>query len=266
VRKIKSTVTDLDTLNKQEYRQELEKGIRYTIDAVRFEDHVLIRLVTSFKKIELTIAMPDSTRFAYIALTGSNTEISSIKIQRSKDSISEHYITRIAEKISYINVPQGDIPNVQIDGWRKAATMGIPVHDGMKITFHTMSLPTARLIWHCPFIDLFYSDDRKIEGVNYREFALIRLDGESWETDDKADNKMMYSLTPEFKGWDNWKERNKQGLECTVTFEKNGDTIIVTGELGGVVIRSTTTINDDVNIVYAALTGDQCALTNIRIQ
>ena len=59
---------------------------------------------------------------------------------------------------------------------------------------------------------------------------------------------------------------SSKGLECTVTFEKDGDTIIVTGELGGVVTRSTTTINDDVNIVYAALTGDQCALTHIRIQ
>ena len=266
VRKIKSTVTELDTITPQEYRQDMEKGIRYTIDAVRFEDHVLIRLMTWFKKIELTIAMPDSTRFAYIALTGSNTVMSAIQINRTDTDISADYITRIAEKISYINVPQGDIPNVQIDGWRKAATSGIPVHDGMKITFHTMSLSTARLIWHCPFIDLFYSDDRKIEGENYREFALIRLDGESWETDEKAENKMRYSLTDEFKGWDDWKERNKQGLECTVTFEQNGDTIIVTGELGGVVTRSTTTIHDDVNIVYAALTGDQCALTNIRIQ
>ena len=266
VRKIKSTVTELDTITPQEYRQDMEKGIRYTIDAVRFEDHVLIRLVTWFRKIELTIAMPDSTRFAYIALTGSNTVMSAIQINRTDTDISADYITRIAEKISYINVPQGDIPNVQIDGWRKAATSGIPVHDGMKITFHTMSLPTARLIWHCPFIDLFYSDDRKIEGENYREFALIRLDGESWEADEKAENKMRYSLTDEFKGWDDWKERNKQGLECTVTFEKDGDTIIVTGELGGVVTRSTTTIHDDVNIVYAALTGDQCALTNIRIQ
>ena len=266
VRKIKTDITELAEISAHDYHSELERGIRYTVDAVRYEDHVLIRLVTWFRKIELTIAMPDSTRFAYIALTGSNTVMSSVQINRSEETISADYITRIAEKISYINVPQGDIPNVQIDGWRKAATGGIPVRDGMKITFHTMSLPTARLIWHCPFVDLFYSDNKQIGGENYREFALIRLDGESWEADEKAENKMRYSLTPEFDGWDDWKERNKQGLDCIVTFEKNGDTIIVTGELGGVVTRSTTTINDDVDVVYAALTGDQCALTNIRIQ
>ena len=240
--------------------------IDFDIEATRYKDHALLRLSNRFRFHEIIIALPDSTRFCYLSLTGKNCTIEGVEVSKTGETIGDGSIPRIAEEISYIDSPAGDIPNVQIDGWRKAATMGIPVHDGMKITFHTMSLPTARLIWHCPFIDLFYSDDRKIEGVNYREFALIRLDGESWETDDKADNKMMYSLTPEFKGWDNWKERNKQGLECTVTFEKNGDTIIVTGELGGVVIRSTTTINDDVNIVYAALTGDQCALTNIRIQ
>ncbi len=265
VRKIKCTVTELDPLTPKEYRQELEAGIRYTVDAVRYEDHVLIRIVTMFKKIELVIAMPDSTRFSYIALTGCNCVISGIKINRSEKNISEDYIVRIAEKISYINVPQGDIPNVQIDGWRKAATVGIPVRDGLRITFHTMSLPTARLIWHCPFIDLFYSDDKMIGGVNYREFALVRLDGESWETDEKADNIMMYSLTGEFKDWEDWKARNKQGLECTVSFEVKDNTIIVSGELGGINTRSTTTINDDVSVVYAALTGDQCALTNIRI-
>jgi len=265
VRKIKTDVTELEPISRKDYENELERGIRYTVEAVRFEDHVLIRIVTLFKKIELTIAMPDSTRFSYIALTGSNSVISAIRADRSDRNITADYIPRIAEKISYINVPQGDIPNVQIDGWRKASTLGIPVRDGMKITFHTMSLPTATLIWHCPFVDLFYSDDKAIEGKNYREFALIRLDGESWETDKKADNTMMYSLTGDFNGWDDWKARNKQGLDCTITFEKKDKTIIVTGELGGVVTRSTTTINDDVSTVYAALTGDQCALTNIRI-
>jgi len=33
----------------------------------------------------------------------------------------------------------------------------------------------------------------------------------------------------------------------------------------GVVLNSTTTILDDIKDVYIALTGDQCAITNIRI-
>ncbi len=32
-----------------------------------------------------------------------------------------------------------------------AVPAGIPVRDGMQITFHAFGLPTARLVWHCPF-------------------------------------------------------------------------------------------------------------------
>ena len=72
----------------------------------------------------------------------------------------EDSIPRIAEEVSYIrNCPQGDVPNVQIDGWRTQSTKGVPITDGMKITFHTQSLPTARLVWHCPFVSIFTSEN-----------------------------------------------------------------------------------------------------------
>ena len=61
-------------------------------------------------------------------------------INKTDEEISEGFIPRIAEEISYINVPAGDIPNVQVDGWRAASSQGIKVTDGMKISFHTMSL------------------------------------------------------------------------------------------------------------------------------
>ena len=81
-------------------------------------------------------------------------------------------IPRIAEEISYIKGPSGDLPNVQIDGYRIDSTPGIPVRDGMKICFHTMSLPTARLIWHTAYIVLFYSPDRIPEGDEYKPLKL----------------------------------------------------------------------------------------------
>ena len=100
-----------------------------------------------------------------------------------------------------------------------------------------MSLPTATLIWHCPFLTIFYSSDKKVFGKNYREFSLIRIDGEYWESDEAARNEMLVDQSKEFKGWEDWKERNKN--------------VII--------------IMDDTQDVYAALTGDQVALTDIRI-
>lgn len=41
--------------------------------------------------------------------------------------------------------------------------------------------------------------------------------------------------------------------------------IIMRTENLGIAIHSVTTILDDVQDVYVALTGDQCAITNIRV-
>ena len=135
----------------------------------------------------------------------------------------------------------------------------------MKITFHTMSLPTARLIWHTAYIDLFYSKDRKPSGEDYREYALIRLDGENWEAEGIADNKLIVNMGDDFKGWDAWKDANKEGFDCTVSFRRDDNKIITTTENFGIGLTVTTTVLDNPFDVYVSLTGDQCALTNIRV-
>jgi hypothetical protein len=153
-----------------------------------------------------------------------------------------------------------------MDGYRTDSTEGIPVRDGMKITFHTMSLPTARLIWHTAYIDLFYSKDRKPSGEDYREYALIRLDGENWEAEGIADNKLIVNMGDDFKGWDVWKDANKEGFDCTVSFRRDDNKIVTTTENLGIGLNVSTTILDNPFEVYVSLTGDQCALTNIRIE
>jgi hypothetical protein len=50
-----------------------------------------------------------------------------------------------------------------------------------------------------------------------------------------------------------------------VTFERKDNKIVIRTENLGIAINSVTTLLDDVNEVYVALTGDQCAITNIRV-
>ena len=87
----------------------------------------------------------------------------------------------------------------------------------MKLTFHTQSLPTARLVWHCPFISLYTSEDGNVDGAGYREFLLLRLDGENWDSDAHVENVVYIDHTRNFQGWNAWKETNKQGMDCTVS-------------------------------------------------
>ncbi len=237
----------------------------YEMEAVKFKDHVMIRIDNGSKLLRLIVALPDSTRYAYISLTGVKCRLFDVNIEQSEESVNEKYIPRIAEEISYIMGPAGDIPNVQIDGYRTDATEGIPVRDGMKITFHTMSLPTARLVWHCAFVDLFYASDRKPNGEDFKEYALIRLDGEGWEADGTAENVTIVNKDDDFIDWEAWKQYNKKGYDCTVYFERDGNKITTMTENMGISIKIITTVLDEAEDVYVALTGDQCAITNIRI-
>ena len=238
----------------------------YEVEAVRFKDHALLRISDGEKTMQHIVALPDSSRFVYISLTGEHCLISNIRVDREEDCIGEDYIPRIAEEISFIRgCPQGDLPNIQIDGWRTGATDGVPVEDGLRLAFHTQSLPTARLVWHCPFVSVFTSADGTVGGEGYHEYLLLRLDGETWESDEYAENEVNITHTGEFPGWNAWKDWNKQGLDCVVTVRRDGSRITLTTENLGISLTSVTTIRQEVGALYLSLTGDQCALTDIHI-
>jgi len=241
----------------------------YEIEAVKCRDHVLIRIDDGRKTMEVTVALPDSSRYAYIALTGKNCFISDIHMDKATDTVPDDYIPRIAEEITYLDGPEGEIPNVQVDSVRSASTQGVPVTNGMKILFHTMSLPTARLIWHCPYVVLFRSADGKVNGPGYREYAAIRLDGENWDREDNAPTRITVEREAGFTGWDDWKKGNKEGLDCSVTFAQEGNRLTVSTSNLGLSVKGVILLpgnaEDGKGPVYAALTGDQVALTDIRI-
>ena len=66
---------------------------------------------------------------------------------------------------------------------------------------------------HC-----IYSDDGKVNGENYRKYALIKLNGEIDEKDSSAHSQFYMKRTEDFKGWDAWKEENKKGRK-KISFE-----------------------------------------------
>lgn len=264
-RKMETEITVKETADFDFWSEE-KHGTEYTVQAVKVKDHMRFKIDSPDQTVEVIVALPDSARFTYIALTGEHCTISNVKITKAEEKTGPDVIRRIAEEISYINVPAGDIPNVQVDGWRAASSKGIPVKDNMKITFHSMSLPTARLVWHCPYISLYYSDNGEVDGPHFREYVLVRLDGENWDSDELTQNKIVVNRNDDFDGWETWKEQNKQGMDCTILIRKKGNVVIVTTENGGINIKSTSTIREEAPVVYAALTGDQCAITNIRVQ
>lgn len=238
----------------------------YVIEASKYRDHVRIKTRGNGTESDTIVALTDSTRFAYMAVTGEHSLITVMDISKKEEKTLEEDIPRIAKEVSYINRLEGDLPNIQIDGYRTAATMGVPVHDGMQLIFHTMSLPSAWTMWHCPLIVLFYSRDKMVYGEGYREYALISLDGEKRDAEGPAENEFFIERSEDFTGWDLWKEINKKGYESTVTLRRRGRTVTVLTENLGIKVKNITMVNDDPPEIYVALTGDLCALTDIRIR
>ncbi len=237
----------------------------YKIEAVKIDDHALIRIISRKQTIEDIIALPDSTRFVYIGLTGDHCKLSHVRIDKAEEASPADYIPRIAEKVSFIDGPEGDMPNVQIDGYRTASSHGVEIRDGLQIAFHAKNLPTARLVWHCPFVDIFCSDDGVVNGPSYRDLAFLRFDGEAWECDPNCTMKMNVYKLDTFDGWNTWKQRNQEGFDALVTFKVQDNKITVLTENGGIAISNTVILTDIDKKIYTAITGDQVALTEIRV-
>ena len=263
-RKIEVNTVSEDSVHSPDWLSLYKKGIDYEIEACKVLDHVQIKIKSEYQTITFIIALLDSARYAFISLTGEHCFISDVVVGTG-EKVDESYIPRIADRISYIDGPEGDMPNVQIDDWCSDGTEGIPVSSEMKVSFRAKSLPTARLIWHCPYIDFFYSDNHRVNGGNYTIFELVRLDGEVWESDN-AENSVLITKKDDFKGWDVWKESLKKGLDFVIYIKRKGNKIFLYTETEGISIESYTVPNEGFKDVFMSITGDQCTLTNIRIE
>ncbi|MCR4656859.1 MAG: HD domain-containing protein [Lachnospiraceae bacterium] len=238
----------------------------FEIIASRYEDHLKLIMRSADYAKEVTVALPGSTKDAFIGLTGENCRLKNIQAGPTGESVGAYDISRIAEPVSYTDNLESDIKNIQIDRTRCAYSEGIELKDKVKLAFHTMSLPGASLVWHCPYIVLYSSDDSKAGGENYREYAMIKLNGENDAENEFALNRFIMKKKERFPGWDEWKEINKKGMECEILFERKGNQITLRTENLGIFIENITTIKEESPKVYAALTGDQVALTDIRLE
>ncbi len=238
----------------------------YEVIAAKYDDHVKLLVRSCGYEKEDIIALMDGSTSFYIGITGENCHISEITIEQTGNAIDENYIPRISGEVSYIDHLESDVRNIQINQTRSATTEGIELEDSLSIRLHTMSLPVASFIWHCPYVLLFSSDNGMVDGGNYREYALIKMNGENEIKDDYAENTLTIVKKEDFEGWDAWKAKNKEGVECEVEVERKGNHIVTRTENCGVCVENTTVIKDNPGKIYVALTGDRCAMTDIRIK
>lgn len=245
---------------------ERTEGKNYEIRMGRYRDHIKLVMRSPDNAREVVVALPNSSDSVYVALTGEHCRLRNIQVLQTGEIIGEKDIPRIAKEISHTDGMEGDLKNIQIDHPLSAYTSAIEIRDRLKLIFHTTTLPGSTLIWHCPYIVLYYSQDKTVGGAGYREYAMIKLDGEDNGSNAYARNNCNVTHTSAFPGWEAWKEANREGMECRITLEKRGNRVTLSTENLGIRIQNVTELSDRTGTVYAALTGDKCALTDIRVQ
>ena len=72
--------------------------------------------------------------------------------------------------------------------------------------------------------------------------------------------------TAAFKDWYAWKKNNQDGYDTAVTFRVEDNKIIIITENAGISLSNTAVLTGIDKTVYAAITGDQVAITNIHIK
>ncbi|WP_026495551.1 HD domain-containing phosphohydrolase [Butyrivibrio sp. WCD3002] len=266
VRNMEVNVSDKSKADAEPYKDSEIKEEKYNITSYRYQDHIKVILESRSKIVEVVAALPDKSKSAYIGLTGENCYIKNITIEDTAEVVHEGEIPRIADDVYFTDRIESDIPNIQVDRTRSAYTKGIPVRDYLTIMFHSLSLPSSTLIWHCPYIVLYSSEDKEVGGKDYCEYAMVKLNGESDVPNEYATNKFVVEKTSDFTNWDDFRKACKAGIECEVQVSKKGNRVSIKSETLGIALENITTINDPPAEVYVALTGDQVALTDIRIR
>ncbi len=261
VRKMKLNTTS------HENEKKAEDTLTADIQLVKKSDHLLVTVTTKERTDEVIFALYDASRYLYMSMTGEYCKVDIVELSVAKAPVDDEYVPRIAEKISYIDKqPVGDIPNIQVDSWRACNSEVIEINGHTEISFHTMSLPASRRVWHCPIICLFTSDDGKINGNNYREILAVRLDGESWCENKEIQNTTSASVDESFDNWSIWKQKNKAGIDCKLVLSHQGDIVDLQVENGGLTTVNQTKLPERAEKVYCYFTGDQCAITDIHIK
>lgn len=157
--------------------------------------------------------------------------------------------------------------------------------DGVTITFTSTTEAAATDAWCVPSAIIFASDDGKIWGGNYVEYWIHRADnwgsctvgghspfGDMNSDDTNPDNIAALAakgitIDRSFGAGDIWADildYFKGGVEMTVSAKIEGENVVLT--IAHERITHVVTLPVDTNRTnYLCLTGEKCALTNVKV-
>ena len=239
-----------------------------TMTAVRYGRYVLVRLENAGMIVAATTTLPENApEKVYVSITGELCTMTDFSLSRETEAIGPGTIEPDEDDKSFILSTVGDIPNVDCSGWWLEHSDGIMLTDvPQKITYHTISYPRAKEVWHAPLVVVFSSLDKLVNGVAYTEYSVTRNDGFGWKTDASA-FECSSELDATYGSAEKWLATNKAGVECTLTAYREENVVFLKQECAGLTVSSRISLPFTTDLpVCVSLSGELCAISNIRIE
>lgn len=254
--------------NWEDWLEKNKSGTVCTVMAVRYRQYAMIRMENAGVVVSATVTLPESAgENVYFALTGERCRLSDFMPNRDSEPIGEGAIMPVMLERLVMERLEGDLPNLDCQGWWTAHSEGIEItEEPMTITFDSISYPQAKESWHAPLLVLFSALDKSVNGIAYTEYSVTRSDGYGWK-ESADDFSREEEFAEDWKSWEDWLSKNKEGVKCTVTAVRRQDTILLTQENSGVKVNSYVDIPVSIGLpVCLALSGELCFISNIKIK
>lgn len=243
-------------------------GYEASLKIERFGDHIRMTLFAGDKKSEAIFVLPEDVYKVYAAITGYECAVSDIEFERSRVLTREEEIPFIMSHPSYIEgEPVGDIPNVESNALFAGKSEAISVRRKTSISAKTKSFKFANRFWYSPIMLFYTAEDKRVDGLGYRQLFASRSDGYTWTEVDGLEINSWVEHSDDFSDWDDWLYKNRKGTELTINAGIDSERrLSVSLTDAGTTVRVETKIPENFpNTIYLCISGELCAITDIHI-
>lgn len=150
------------------------------------------------------------------------------------------------------------------ENWCAPTEVGPIGQEEETIEFCFRALSDITYVWNSPVVIVYTSQDGKMLGPGYEELGVYISGGYNWKAGATLNEHVIFRKTNRFDNWDNWIERNREGLDFSVTAVRNENELVVHIDNELMTMQALVYLPEDYNQkIYFAVAGEVCEIVDV---
>lgn len=114
---------------------------------------------------------------------------------------------------------------------------------------------------------VFAAEDGKVNGKHYDELAVFICSGYGWRASSSIIEETKMVKNSGFDTWEQWMQRNKEGLYYVVSARREKDCVLVSIRNELITLEARVLLSaDDTRDIYISFTGEQCDIQDMVVE